>query len=1072
MNNTTAHRFFHKLLHYRGFVILLCLVVIAALATQFPRLEKDTTPEAFVPEDSPSLVYRDQVEDTFGLKDPMVVAVINDGETGVFNPGSLQLVQWLTDRIAQVEGVDPERVTSLATENNIRGTDEGMLVEPFWETPPEASDAAQEVWQQVQRFPLYLGQLVSRDGSGTLIVAELLDEEAATDIYFELRALVEQADEAGVAGPDDRLHVAGQGAVSGYLSDYISADANRLNPVAAVLITLVLLLAYRSISGVLLPNVVVLGTVATGLGAMAAAGVPIYVITNSLPVILIGIAVCDSIHIFGQYYEEIAREPGIDAKEAVARAMAAMWRPVTLTTATTAAGFLGLAIAADLPPMQYYGLFAALGVVAAWVWSLLLLPALLSFFRPRLSRAMRSEPAKGPDWTSSLMQQLGEMVGRHPRATVVSMAALALLGAIGASQLEFNDQRIHNFEPSTPLRVADEAVNERFDGTYYLDVVIETDEEEALFDPEKLRRIDRLQSWMVSEGGLRKATSIVDYIKQMHRAFNGDDPAYYRIPEDPNLIAQYFLLYSTSGAPTDFEEQIDYDYRQAYIRGQLTHDNFQALSSIVPSLKRYLQEQFNTDGMRGTATGALELAHSWLSPLAASTRNGMALALLLVLAASALFFRSILLGLLATLPVAFSVLMVFAVMGVTGIWLGIGTSMFAAIAIGLGVDFAIHTLDRLRALLGERGMKYRQAIAILFATTGRALLFNLLALALGFGVLMSSSVPPLQDFGLLVAVAVATSFVASLTVLPALIGLIGPHRIFSPIPSEDHTMHQPTRNQRGHANLSLLALLIMVAFGFVTIIRTAMAEDALLPAEGRQIMVAVDGRDEGTTQRSRIRFELTDRHGRSRIQEATVLRRYDDEDKEQVLFYREPSNVRGTAFLTYDYADPKREDDQWLYLPAARKTRRISASDRGDYFLGTDLTYEDLKRQNKVSLSDWKFDTVGRDEIDGLSVHVVEGKPVSDGVAEELGYSRALWYVEPESATIRKSENWDRQGNPLKTVRFEDIRKVEGIWTVHEIVVENHKTGHSTRLNISDVDYGVEIRRGTFDQRALSRGLR
>ena len=1064
--NNHAYRFFLAALRFRALVIVMCVAVIAALATQLTSLEKDTTPEAFVPDGSPSLTYRDQVEATFGLKDPMVVAVINDGDTGVFNPQSLRLVQWLSDRIAKVDGIDPERITSLATENDIRGTDEGMLVEPFWEGPPATLDAAQRVWQQVQRFPLHLGNLVARDGSGTLIVAELLDESAATDIYFALRALAEQAREAGVAGPDDRIHVAGQGAVSGYLSEYISADASRLNPVAAVLITLVLLLAYRSLSGVLLPNVVVLGTVATGLGAMAAAGVPIYVITNSLPVILIGIAVCDSIHIFGQYYEEIAREPGIAANEAVARAMTAMSRPVTLTTATTAAGFLGLAIAADLPPMQAYGLFAALGVGAAWVWSMLLLPALLSLFRPRPSRALRTTAEATPDVSSRLMRGMGRVIGRHPRATVAAAAALAVVGAVGASQVVFNDQRIHSFERGTPLRVADQAINARFDGTYYLDVAIETDAREALFEPEKLRRIDRLQTWMETEGGLRNTTSIVDFIKQMHRAFNGDDPAYYRIPDNAQLIAQYFLLYSASGAPTDFQEWVDYDYRQAHIRGQLRHDDFRQTAPIVTGLERHLREHFNTQEMRGIATGALELAHSWLAPLADSTRNGMALALALVFAASALFFRSFVLGLLATLPVAFAVLMVFAVMGYAGIWLGIGTSMFAAIAIGLGVDFAIHTLDRLRHLLGKQGMAYGDAVAALFPTTGRALLFNLLALALGFGVLMSSSVPPLQDFGLLVAVAVATSFAASLTALPALIALIGPQRLFPATPSEDTPMPNKPQQQRGFVRLRPLVLLAAIAAAVA-----AQAQQETLP-DGTQLMATVDARDEGITQKSRIRFVLTDRHGRSREQEAVTLRRYEGDDKKQVLFYREPSNIRGTAFLTYDYADPERDDDQWLYLPAARKTRRISASDRGDYFLGTDLTYEDLKRQNKVSLSDWRFETVGRDTVDGTAVIVVEGEPVSERIAEELGYSRARWYVAPDSATIRKAENRDLQGNRLKTVHFSDFRKVQDIWTVHEITVDNHKTGHSTRLAISNVEYGLDIDDSAFKQRALSRGLR
>ncbi len=125
-----------------------------------------------------------------------------------------------------------------------------------------------------------------------------------------------------------------------------------------------------------------------------------------------------------------------------------------------------------------------------------------------------------------------------------------------------------------------------------------------------------------------------------------------------------------------------------------------------------------------------------------------------------------------------------------------------------------------------------------------------------------------------------------------------------------------------------------------------------------------------------------------------------------------------------------------------------------------------------MSLSDWRFETVGRDEVEGTAVIVVEGAPISERVAEELGYSRARWYVDPETATIRKAENWDLQGNRLKTVRFSDIRQVQDIWTVHEITVDNHKTGHSTRLEISEVVYGLDIDDSAFEQRALSRGLR
>jgi len=1069
MRNTTTpsapERFFAQVIRFRWAVMAFSLAAIVVLASFLPTLAKDTTAEAFVPDDSPALAYRDQVEEIFGLKDPMVIGVISETPAGVFTPRNLALVEWLSNRIQRIPGIDPDRVTSLATENNIVGTADGMLVEPFWDEPPVTHGQARRVGAAVADFALLQGTLVARDGSATLIVAELLNDDDATRIYFDLLALTEEAAAAGRIPEGTALHVAGQGAVSGYLSAYIDADASRLNAVAALVITVVLLLAYRTLAGVVLPNLIVVGTVAAGLGAMSAADVPFYVITNSLPVILIGIAVCDSIHVFSQYYEEVARDPGLPAREAAIRAMTAMWRPITLTTLTTAAGFLGLSAAAGLPPMQSYGIFAALGIAAAWLWTLLLLPALLSFIRPRPSPALKPRETGAPDVFTRWMAAVGGYVAARPGRVLLLGALLLAVAVGGVSRVEFNDQRINNFQVSEPLHQADTAINEAFDGTYYLDVVVTTPEPEALFQPDNLRRMERLQSWMEDEGGVVNTTSIVDYIKEMNRAMHEGRAEHYRIPDDPDLLAQYFLLYAASGDPTDFQEEVDYDYQLALIRGQLKDDNFQRIEPIVLGLQHRLQTSFNTASIEGHVTGALHLTHSWLSPLGPNTAQGMGLALLLVFLASALFFRSLVLGMLATLPVAFAVLMVFGIMGYLNIWIGVGTSMFAAIAIGLGVDFAIHTLERLRGLIGERGMSYADAAGELFPTTGRALLFNLLALGCGFGVLMSSQVPPLQNFGLLVAVAVLTSFLSSVTAMPALIGWFRPRALFGGQPP------RPAGSAgvlpAGRAGLFLAAGVLVVA-GLTP--APAAAAESLPDADA--VMQAVDARAEGETQRSVITFELTDRRGKTREQQAMALRRYFGADKKQVLFYLEPSNVRDTAFLTYDYADAAREDDQWLYLPALRKSRRISAADRGDYFLGTDLTYEDLKRQGKVTLEDWRFRTAGRADIDGTATVVVEGLPVSDTVAAELGYGRARWYVNPSNHTIVKSENWDIQGNRLKTARFRDIRQVDGIWTTHNIQVENHKTGHNTHLTISDVEYGVPLDERTFEERSLRRGYR
>lgn len=251
---------------------------------------------------------------------------------------------------------------------------------------------------------------------------------------------------------------------------------------------------------------------------------------------------------------------------------------------------------------------------------------------------------------------------------------------------------------------------------------------------------------------------------------------------------------------------------------------------------------------------------------------------------------------------------------------------------------------------------------------------------------------------------------------------------------------------------------------------TVTAGAAELP-DGDEVAHRINARDEGVAVSRNARMEMTDRHGKTRIQETRIFRVYFGEEKRTVLFYRSPKNVKDTAFLTIDYPEPEHEDDQWLYLPALRKVRRISASDRGDYFLGTDFTYEDIKKETKVSIDDYRRRTLREDTVDGHPVIVVEDVPVDEDVARELGYGRVVRWVDPAIWMSRKTEFWDVRGNPLKTIVTTDIREVQGIWTPHRLEVTNHKTGHSTILVFSDVDYTAELDEELFTQRALRRGL-
>lgn len=240
---------------------------------------------------------------------------------------------------------------------------------------------------------------------------------------------------------------------------------------------------------------------------------------------------------------------------------------------------------------------------------------------------------------------------------------------------------------------------------------------------------------------------------------------------------------------------------------------------------------------------------------------------------------------------------------------------------------------------------------------------------------------------------------------------------------------------------------------------------------GMEIAKKTDERNDGANVSRKLTMELIDKRGKSRIRETQAFRKYFGEERRTAIFYQTPSNVKGTAFLVYDYPEAKLDDDQWLYLPALRKTRRISASNRGDYFLGTDFTYEDIKLESKLSTEDYNYKTVGKEVIDGHEVYVVEATPIDAETAKELGYSKTKAWVDAKNWMIRKGEFWDVAGNHLKTTYIKDIRLVQNIWTGHSVEIENHKTGHKTKFSFSEVDYTTVIDEDFFTQQTLVRGL-
>lgn len=1038
-----AESWFRFVVRHRVAVLAIGLVTMLAGAAGASRLVKDTSADAFIDPRNPALLYRKRVEASFGVTDPIVVAVFAGEERGIYAPSVLELVRRLTKQVAALPQVDPAKTVSIATEKWIRGTAEGMDVTALLGEGTITADSAARLREAIADSPLYHGSLVSADGRATLIVAELLDEKAASAAYADVSALVGREP----LPPGVRIHVAGEGAITGYLSSYIDADARRMIPIAVLVIVLVLFVAFRTVRGALLPLLVVVGTVVGTLGAMAISGVSYFAITSGMVVALIGIAVADSIHIFNDYYERMLREPSTPNEELVVASLRDMLRPVTLTTITTIAGFLTLWPTNSMPPIRWFGVFGALGVSLAWVYTVTLLPAALAMLPRKPSPVLR---ARAGDGGVGWVMRLGAAVVRRPVATLLATLAVCAIGLAGMLRLQVDYSRIDNFSAESALHRADRAINASFQGGYHLDVVVIGDRDDAIYEPAVLRRIEALQRGMAQVPGVGGSLSIADYVRQMNRAVNGGASGFDRLPDSREAVAQLFLLYTLSADPTDFEEEVDPARREALVRFNLNTSRWSDHARIVGELERQVAALFPVEGTRAVVTGRVMVDHVWMQGIRDSHFASVALSVIAVLVMCIALFRSLAAGLACVLPVAVAVLAVYAVMGFGDIWLGVATSMFASVAIGLGIDFAIHTLDRSAQ---RRGESAEVRVMHVYRGTGRPLLFNALAVVLGFGVIMLSEVPPVEYFGALVAAGVAAAFVASVTALTAAIVLL-------------LRRHEQVTAAQTRATPACLALAALSAASWFAAQPAVAARPSV-----EDLMQRVHARPEGNTREQTVRVELTDRRGNTRVEETRVQRlRERDGLRRTLVFYLAPVNVRGTSFLTFDYAEAGRDDDQWLYLPALRKVRRIPAADRGDSFFGTDLSYDDVKSDGRPDPADWRFTGAGSGQLGDGECTLVDGVPSSPRVAAELGVSRARWCIDEATLVSRRSEFWDANGNPSRVVATPEVRRIAGIWVPTRIVAANLKTGHRTVLAMNDVRIDTPMDPTMFTQQRLARG--
>lgn len=775
--------------------VILFAVATCALAARIPELYIEPDLRKMLSTEHPEFLYNDWVEDYFGIKDPALVMVINDGPHGVFTPETLALVKQLSEAVEELDAIDGEDLLSLSAVDNITGEDDVLEVEPFFEEAPETQEKADAIRELVFDNRMMLGALVSRDGRATLIVGELEEGFDKVALYRDLKQIVSAAPVT-----TERVVIAGRPVIEGEMGRLASADLALMFPMVLLAAALLLLLSLRSLRGVLLPLLVVVSSVVWTLGVMAWGHATFFAITTIMPVLLVAIGVANGIHIIHHFFLGVAEHPERPVREIVFETMQQLAPPVVMTSLTTAGGIGSLAVS-SMRPIQGFGVFTAIGVLAGMVFSLTVIPAMLCLLpRPlrAAQRTARTQTEKG-GFVAVLLDTLTPLVIRRPLLAIGGASLVVLFGVAGIPRIVVDSSLLRNFPKASPVKIADDEIRTYFGGSQPMQIVLDGGVEDAWKEPENLRALEGLQAHLEAADHTSETRSIADYIKRMNEVMNPEDPAAYRVPDSRALVAQYLLLYSMSGDPDDFEDVIDNGYRMANVRAQLTSDSSPLIGRALHDVEAHAREHLAPLGIETHPSGITRIIFDFMEMIVTGQIRSLALGLVIVTLLAAIMSRSFTAGLFTVLPVAVATLLNFGLMGWFHIRLGVTTALLSSMGIGIGVDYAIHFVFRYRrARLA--GMTREATMRETLSTSGVAIFYNALVVLAGFLVLAASEFPPNRVLGLLVSLNMFVCFLGTVTLLAAALHRIQP--AFVRPASERQS--SPLRSGLGPASLTRL----------------------------------------------------------------------------------------------------------------------------------------------------------------------------------------------------------------------------------------------------------------------------
>lgn len=744
-------------IRFRWLSILASLAVVALFAGAIGELRFSAHFKSYFSKANPELVAYNELVDEY-VEPINISIVVHPLEGDIYNPQTLKAIAEITKAAWQLPYVN--RVDSLANYQYTSVDEDDLVVAALIENADRLDDErVRQIRSIATSEPLIHNRLVSKDGRAAIVVANnALPGEAFSEIREANLAARAQVEKFRARYPELKIVLGGYTVTNYVTFEAAVYDMQRLIPAMFVLMLVLAWVGLRSMSMTFGLVVIIASASLVSLGVAGWSGFQIDSITGLAPVIVMTLAVADSIHILLSTRDGLSI--GQDKNEALVEAVRVNFAPVAITSLTTSMGFLTIT-AADAPPLHYLGYMTAAGVMAAWFFSIFLLPAIVSLL-PVSALASRKGPVdRGMDFAAKLV------IAHRGKVLLLSVAVVAGLMAF-IPRLELNDE--FSKWTSTRLQVRrDLDFTQQFFAVDSLEYSLPAGDAEGINDPEYLQHVDEFATWLREQEEIESVYAISDVVKRLNRNLNADDPAFYRVPETADAAAQYLLLYELSlPYGLDLNDRFNIDKSASRLSAVARIPGTREGRELVARIDDWIQTNLPSE-MQTEATGIYVLFALISQRNMESMIGSTGLLVLAIGAVMALGLRSVWLGALSLLPTCLPIAVA------TGIWailvgqVGFTLSIVAAVALGIIIDNAVHLMSKFVRAQRTRGLNAEESLHYTFNHVGVAIFYNSVILAAGFALLMTSAYRANVELGALTTITIVTAFFLDMLMLPAML---------------------------------------------------------------------------------------------------------------------------------------------------------------------------------------------------------------------------------------------------------------------------------------------------------------